>query len=104
MIAVLTICAMNLSYVTQGTSYMDGFDIHIVEQSRINFVRACIMFLKLFSFGHMNKSHVFLLTFIVTIKVSSTILTLFCLYLKISHFSEKLTIVDTSQKAQRVTA
>ena len=82
---------MIFSYFTQGTSYMDGFAIHIVGQSRINFVRACIMFLKLFSFGHMNKSHVYLFTFIVTLKVSFTILTLFCLNLKIFHFSEKFT-------------
>ena len=77
MIVVLTICAINCSYFTQGKSCRDGFAFELVGQSptymdgfaiqyswtvsySIDFVRACILFLKLFSFGYMNKSHVYL--------------------------------------------
>ena len=66
MIVVLTICAINFSYFTQGTSCMDGFAIHIIGQPLIS--AHVLIVLKLCSFGHMNKSHVYLFTFIVTLK------------------------------------
>ena len=66
MIVVLTICAMNFSYFTQGTSCMDSFAIHIIGQPLIS-ADVLIVF-KITLFGHMNKSHVYLFTFIVPLK------------------------------------
>ena len=63
---VLTICAINFSYFTQGTSCMDCFAIHIIGQPLIS-ADVLIVF-KIMFIGHMNESHVYLFTFIVTLK------------------------------------
>ena len=68
MIVVLTICAINFSYFTLGTSCMDGFAIHIIGQPRVRADVLIVFKIMVFLFGHMNKSHVYLFTFIVTLK------------------------------------
>ena len=45
---------------------MDGFAIHIIGQPLFS-AHDLIVF-KITIFGHMNKSHVYLFTFIVTLK------------------------------------
>ena len=69
MIVVLTLrlCAINFSYFTQGTSCMDGFAIHIIGQPLISVHVLIVLKIMLF-FCYMNKSHVYLFSFIVTLK------------------------------------
>ena len=68
MIVVLTICAINFSYFTLGTSCMDGFAIPIIGQPLFSADVLIVFKIMGFLFGHMNKSHVYLFTFIVTLK------------------------------------
>ena len=46
---------------------MDGFAIHIIGQPLFS-AHDLIVFKIMGFFGHMNKSHVYLFTFIVTLK------------------------------------
>ena len=66
MIVVLTIYAINCSYFTQGTSYVDGFAIHKIGEPLIS--ADVLIFFKIMFFGHMYKLHVNLYTFIVILK------------------------------------
>ena len=66
MIVVLTICAINFSYFTKGKYCMDCFTTHIIGQPLIS-ADVLIVF-KIIFIGHMNESHVYLFTFIVTLK------------------------------------
>ena len=70
MIVVLTLrlCAINFSYFTQGTSCMESFAIHIIGQPLISVHVLIVLKIMGFLFGHMNKSHVYLFSFIVTLK------------------------------------
>ena len=69
-VLTLRLCAINFSYFTQGTSCMDGFAIHIIGQPLISALVLIVLKIMFFwgFFCNMNKSHVYLFSFIVTLK------------------------------------